>query len=632
MGGRVSGQLTLGSNAGDFFNGDLAEVVVYDSQISELKKDSIEFYLIDKYSPPINLGLDKTVCSFPDSVEVNIDYALGFQWSTGDTTNKTIIDSAGKYYLTITDMFERTSVDSIVFYQDTNNYMVDFGFTDTTICRLDSILITAGPEQYQYQWSSNDQSNSLFVSTKGTYNVTVTNCFSSVSVDSFRLLLNEPVFSLGADTTGCFNNLPVLSPDSNFSNASYLWSNGETTNSIVVDSSAQHGLTVTDNFQCSFSDTVLVSIDSSLLSISLGYDTSLCVGNTIALISTDSSIINYSWSTGDTSPQTIVDSNGFYKLTVSNNFCQNADTIFVNIQGDAPSPNFTFNNLCFLDAVRFSNTSVAPTAAFTILNNGNGAPYRLKVENLSANNDNNLWLFGTGDSSSSELPNYIYLDTGDYQLQLIVESINCCRDTLERTLTVTPYFLDAAIQELELQENSSGFLNLRVRLLNVGNNTIDDVHLIATLNNQLSIEEFFQESIYKGDSKGYLFSSAFSKGDNDALNFVCVRIGNVNGLSDEVAENNQLCEEGFSSQFFIQLYPNPSSSNVNIEYVLPEDGNLSILLYDALGRKLNTIVENSFFSKGFYTSLLDVSTLKSGIYRVAFRYNGVEEVKSIIVQ
>ncbi len=935
----LPGIIEIGRNA---IRGNIAEIVITKGGISDLERESIDNYLMDKYAPPINLGADKTVCSFPDSLSLDIDYALDFQWSTGDTTNKAIIDSAGKYYLTITDMFERTSIDSIVFYQDTNNYSVDFDFTDSTICLGDSIRITAGPEQYQYLWSTSETSPSIMINTANNYSVTLTNCFTNSSIDSFNIYTNQPRFSLGSDTIGCFNNLPLIRPDSNFQNVSYLWSTMETVSSIIADTSDNYILTVTDNFQCTYSDSIFVEIDSALINISLGSDTSLCIGNSFGLEITDTSIVSYLWSTGNTNPQEAVDTSGLYKLTVTNNFCQNSDSIQINIQGDAPSANFTFNNLCFKDTVRFVNTSGAPTgdtilnsywsfgnnvdssfnsefrfdsvriyqvllevftdkgcsdttsryvqidpkpksnftvndrcskqeisffenssvvggsivsyrwdfgdtttlidtsrnpfevytydtlgnylvtlevttsdgckdtlienvlvnpspnvdfeavgncfgdstsftnlssiaqgsnvsflwlmngqqinqentkikflnagsrplafivesdsacistlidtiminrkptaaflannvcegsaiqvvdqsfviadsitsyryylsngssadtsfsdnpifsnkevsayslkqilitsngcidstlksvevkerpnADFIILNNGSGAPYSLEVDNRSTDNDLNLWKFDNGDSSLAELPDYVFQDTGSYNLELIVESVNNCKDSIAKTLRVTPYFLDAAIQDVELFEDNNGFLKLRVNIANLGNNTIESADLIASLNNQVNIQETSTDKVFKGNSTGYLFTSSFLKGDNSDLNFVCVKMGEVNGVEDDVSNNNLLCKEGFSSQFYINLYPNPSSNQVNIDYVLPQDGTISIILYDQIGRELKVIIDNVFSEKGLYSSLLDVSALQSGMYTISFRYNGIRETKTLVVR
>jgi len=62
-----------------------------------------------------------------------------------------------------------------------------------------------------------------------------------------------------------------------------------------------------------------------------------------------------------------------------------------------------------------------------------------------------------------------------------------------------------------------------------------------------------------------------------------------------------------------QNYPNPFNSTTTIEYALSEPSNVTLKVYDILGREVATLV-NEFKPEGRYTILFDGPSLSSGIY------------------
>jgi len=71
-----------------------------------------------------------------------------------------------------------------------------------------------------------------------------------------------PIIDLGKDTTICKTQIITLDAGSAF--ASYLWSTGDTTQSITVDSimgSGTYSVTVTDSFSCTNSDNIVITFD-----------------------------------------------------------------------------------------------------------------------------------------------------------------------------------------------------------------------------------------------------------------------------------------------------------------------------------------------------------------------------------
>jgi hypothetical protein len=62
-----------------------------------------------------------------------------------------------------------------------------------------------------------------------------------------------------------------------------------------------------------------------------------------------------------------------------------------------------------------------------------------------------------------------------------------------------------------------------------------------------------------------------------------------------------------------QNFPNPFNPTTTISYALPQDGMVTLKIYDALGREISTLV-NEFKQTGRYTASFDASKLSSGVY------------------
>jgi len=71
---------------------------------------------------------------------------------------------------------------------------------------------------------------------------------------------------------------------------------------------------------------------------------------------------------------------------------------------------------------------------------------------------------------------------------------------------------------------------------------------------------------------------------------------------------------GVPSQYAIsQNYPNPFNPSTKIDYDIPFDGKVSVLLYDLSGRQVGSLV-NDVKTAGYYTVNFNASNLASGMY------------------
>ncbi|MBN1447457.1 MAG: T9SS type A sorting domain-containing protein [Bacteroidetes bacterium] len=70
-----------------------------------------------------------------------------------------------------------------------------------------------------------------------------------------------------------------------------------------------------------------------------------------------------------------------------------------------------------------------------------------------------------------------------------------------------------------------------------------------------------------------------------------------------------------------QNYPNPFNPSTTISFTLPASGEVSLLVYDALGRPVETLIEG-YRSAGTHHVGFDASGLSSGTYLAVLRSNG----------
>jgi hypothetical protein len=79
-----------------------------------------------------------------------------------------------------------------------------------------------------------------------------------------------------------------------------------------------------------------------------------------------------------------------------------------------------------------------------------------------------------------------------------------------------------------------------------------------------------------------------------------------------------------------QNYPNPFNPKTTISYSLSKANNVTLKIYDVLGREVASLV-NEFKSEGWYTVQFDASALASGIYFYRLHAGNFVETKKLVV-
>ena len=177
--------------------------------------------------------------------------------------------AAGQYIITITDGNTSCSYTDTFIVSEPPAITINGTVTDVS-CNGGSdgsidITVGGGVGNFTFSWSNGSTTEDLTGVAAGSYTVTVTDGNGCTATASFTV--NEPpalTISLSFDSN---TNVISASVSGGTPPYSYSWNTGSTDDSIVVSTSGQYFVTVTDANGCSISDTITVQVTSGIVSI-----------------------------------------------------------------------------------------------------------------------------------------------------------------------------------------------------------------------------------------------------------------------------------------------------------------------------------------------------------------------------
>ncbi|OGS88256.1 MAG: hypothetical protein A3E30_16850, partial [Fluviicola sp. RIFCSPHIGHO2_12_FULL_43_24] len=285
-------------------------------------------------------GTPTTVCSGQSVTYTNTstDSPTSYSWSfpggtpaTSTATNPTVTyNTAGTYNVVLT----ATNANGSDVETQTNYITVNAtpatptisAGGPTTFCAGESVVLTSSSASGNL-WSTGETTQSITISTSGTYTVAVTSggCTSANSAGTtvtVTALPATPTISAGGPLSFCTGGSVVLTSSSASGN---LWSTGETTQSITVSTSGTYTVAVTSGgctSATSAGTTVTVTALPATPTISAGGPLSFCTGGSVTL--TSSSASGNLWSTGETTQSITVSTSGTYTVAVTSGGCTSA--------------------------------------------------------------------------------------------------------------------------------------------------------------------------------------------------------------------------------------------------------------------------------------------------------------------
>ena len=293
-----------------------------------MDSDTDEVIVTVNPSPTANAGNYVSILAGENTTLV-ANGGNSYLWNTGETTQSIIVTPANTTTYTVR-VFNDNCGDTDEVIVNVYSMVSANAGNDVAICENSSTILTASGGT-DYLWSTGETTQSITVSPNSTtaYTVIVSNAMDSDTDDVLVTVNPNPTASAGV-------NVSIFEGESTMLTASgggtYLWSTGETTQSITVspNSTTTYSVIVLLN-DCEDTDSVIVTVNLSEVTANAGGDVSICKGDSITL--TASGGTDYLWNTGETTQSILVNPNATtnYTVLVSNDISSNTDDVTVQV-------------------------------------------------------------------------------------------------------------------------------------------------------------------------------------------------------------------------------------------------------------------------------------------------------------
>ncbi len=227
---------------------------------------------------------------------------------------------------------------------DIKAYPVVNAGNDTTVCKHDTVNLSTPSGTYTYLWSTGATTRNITVTPDSTTTYTIATKLNGpaacTSYDTVVVTVQNPNQAQFNDSI-CPKQPLVLDPG--IAGASYVWSTGNTTQTITVKDSGTYILSFKlDTAVCRTKDTYTVKL-TYLYPPGNGTDTAICPPGEVSLDAGQAGGVYY-WSTNDTSQIITVHDTGIYTLTILDKTGKcNATRIY------------RVNDLCAADSISYPN-------------------------------------------------------------------------------------------------------------------------------------------------------------------------------------------------------------------------------------------------------------------------------------
>jgi len=429
---------TIGVRTDDLnlnFYGDLGEIIIFSEQLNDSLRTLVHNYLSTKYTAYPDLGDNITTCAANALLSIPNDPSFSsILWSSGETNTTSITVEDNGWHWVEVEAFGRTIRDSI--FVEGLVPIPQLNENSQTICLYDTLEVSfqSGIDPtLEVTWHDGSDEASVELFEAGEYYVTFENTLGCVqSSDTIEIVVNQfpSRKGLGEDRILCLNS-SVFFNYGGLGQEPYdhLWGDGNTATSIepVIPGEVEYTIEVTDAMGCVAQDTVNISLSAvEGPSVQIDFDT-VCPfsENTFSdasIAAVGDGIAEQTWFfptdtlTGETvnyippSPNEYI----FELAIVTDQGCENSlrDTVRYHT---TPEIAFTNNTVCLGNETNFSGQQLSPQ-----------------------NMVEWYWNFGDAETAAGGTVGHQYENDGTFQVELIGEDLNGCKDTTVQEVIVRP--------------------------------------------------------------------------------------------------------------------------------------------------------------------------------------------------
>lgn len=262
---------------------------------------------------PYSLSIDGGICAdggqYDKVYRLLIDPPISelgdFTFSLVTNETDQVLDVCGNPSLSFSATFP------VDFALDLN---LDLGPDTSLLCAGENLLLDATNLLATYQWQDGSTEPTFSVDQDGLYAVTVENDCGIVE-DEIEIiyLMEPPVVDLGPDALLCPDEITMLDATSPYS--TYLWQDGSTNPSYMVDEAGTYSVEVSNACGTSIEEVVVDYVQ--VVELELGPDQVLCEGETLELDVFNPDAESYQWQDGSDQAVYRITENGTYAVTVT---------------------------------------------------------------------------------------------------------------------------------------------------------------------------------------------------------------------------------------------------------------------------------------------------------------------------
>lgn len=258
-----------------------------------------------------------------NSIGNNLSYLWEFEGGTSTLASPTFsITESGTYDVTLTVTGDSCSDSLVKEIEILELPEADLG-NDTNICDGDTLIVSV-PAGNDYVWNDGSTSYQNSIATAGQLSVTVTDGQGCVASDTIAVLGVLPTISvnLGSDKLVCPDESVVLNAGTG--GTAYVWSTGESTQSITTAEQGLFAVTVSESGYCDGVDEVEIDwLDVDQVNILMSMDS--CASRSITVDQSTHDVV--SWSDGSSDTNMVATLSGVYYVTATDvNGCQSEDS------------------------------------------------------------------------------------------------------------------------------------------------------------------------------------------------------------------------------------------------------------------------------------------------------------------